>query len=238
MLVAIPSKGRAGKVKSQVVVPEAVVYVPDYEAESYRQAGCKNVVAIPGEIKGITKTRNWILDNTKERHIVFIDDDVKQAGYVKLFKYNAKQRRLTGEQILTEWQKLFSIIEDMGFRIWGTATEGSLRSVYTYKPFLFRGYITASCMGMINTKDLRFDESFPVKEDYEICLRCHKEDGGVLCARHFFWENSHWKDEGGCKDYRTRQMEKDCIERLKKLYPGQVVDAPNKQSEYCIKLIL
>lgn len=238
MLIAIPSKGRAGKVKSQRVIPSAMVYVPDYEADSYIKAGVRNVVAVPATVRGITATRNWILDHADSEEVVFIDDDIMRAGYIKFFAYSTKHVGMKETELLSEWQKLFDLTREMGFRVWGTSTEGSPRSCYPYKPLSFHGYITASCMGMLNDPALRFDESFPVKEDYEICLRAHQEDGGVVCARYFYWQNSHWVDNGGCKDYRTEQMEMDCIRRLQKMYPGKVRLAPNKQSDYCIQLNL
>jgi hypothetical protein len=241
MIVAIPSKGRAGKTKSQSVIPSALMFVPELEVHAYEMGGSNNVIGVPDNVKGITATRNWIMrycEKINEKYLVFIDDDVKRAGYVKLYSRKSKYRALSGDQLLYEWQKLFQITEQMQYRIWGTSTEGSPRSVYPYKPFLTRTYITASCMGMILDGKTYFDEDFPVKEDYEICLRCITEDGGILGARYLFWENSHWHDEGGCKDYRTQEMERKCIKQLQRKYPGYVRYSKTSAQEYCIKLIL
>ena len=64
MLIAIPSKGRPTGVKSQKVLPSAHVYVPENEIASYNRAGVRNLIAVPNSVRGITATRNWILDNT------------------------------------------------------------------------------------------------------------------------------------------------------------------------------
>ena len=85
MIIAIPSKNRAGKTTSQRVLPNATFYVPESEVHQYKQF-VKNVIAVPKEVKGITPTRNWILKNTKERYVVFIDDDVKTCGWTKCEK--------------------------------------------------------------------------------------------------------------------------------------------------------
>ena len=77
---------------------------------------------------------------------------------------------------------------------------------------------------------------FPVKEDYELCLSCIKEDGGIVGAQYFYWENHHWKTPGGCRDYRTVQMEEECIRRLVRMYPGNVRRVKRKGSEFCIQL--
>jgi hypothetical protein len=234
MIIAVPSKGRAGNVRTLKLLPNATLFVPALEADSYRVGGAANVVAVPDTVRGITRTRNWILDNVDDRHVVMIDDDLKIAGYMKLYEHNAKQKKLTGDQWMAEFAKLFEITEQLRYRIWGVSTDGALRSVYTYRPFLWRSYVTASCMGIINDGRTRFDESFPVKEDYELNLRCIKEDGGIVAARYLYWTNHHWSTDGGCKDYRTVRMERECIARLKRMYPGMITVTKRANAEFCI----
>jgi hypothetical protein len=236
MLLAVPSKGRAHKVKTLEVLTSAVLYVPENEVESYCRAGFKKVLGVPVDVKGITKTRNWILDNTDDLRVVMIDDDVKNQGWVKLMGEKSKHKKLSESEWLNVCESLFGVTEDLNWKIWGVATQGAKRSVYPYKPLLSRSYVTASFMGIVNDGSYRFDESFPVKEDYEIGLRHVKEFGGVLCARHCYWENSHWGDDGGCKDYRTGEMELDCIMRLIKMYPGMIRKIERGGSEYSISL--
>lgn len=238
MLVAIPSKGRPQGVKSLKLVGSATVFVPETEVEAYRTSGARNVVAVPAEVRGITPTRNWILDYAQrqgEDRVVMVDDDLMRAGWIQMHAANAEYHTLAEAELLCEWRKLFDLTEQLGYRLWGVATDGAPRSCYPYKPFLFQTYVTASCMGIVN-RGVRFDPAFPVKEDYELCLRCIVEDGGVVGCRYMFWQNSHWRDAGGCADYRTQQMEEDCIKRLIKKYPGRVRWAPNKDSRFCIQL--
>ncbi len=237
MIIAIPSKGRSGGIiPTQKRIPGCSIYVPDLEVDAYRSTGNKNVVAVPNDIKGITKTRNWILKNADDLWVVFIDDDVKSAGYFELLERNGKIRQISGDQFLIEFIKLFEITEQLKYRIWGISTDGALRSVYPYKPFLFKSYVTASCMGIINDGRTYFDESYPVKEDYELCLRCIMEDGGILAARYIFWANDHWHKEGGCKDYRTQKTESLMIDKLVNAYPGYVTKAKDREGQFCIRL--
>lgn len=91
-------------------------------------------------------------------------------------------------------------------------------------------------MGMVNDGEFYFDENFKVKEDYEICLRHIVKYGGILGIRYIHWENEHWKTEGGCKDYRTIEIEKKAIKDLIKLYPDYISKVQRKESEYCIQL--
>lgn len=220
--IAVPSKGRAGRVRTQKVFPSCRVYVPALEAPAYRKAGAKNVVAVPDDVRGITRTRNWILRHAKTRRVVMIDDDVISHGYTKLHPRAAQDIRLTEPEWLAEFRKLFEVTEQLQYRIWGVRTDGATRSCYPFLPFRFRCYITASCMGIVNDGRTLFDEAYPVKEDYELAARCIKEDGGVLSAQYLFWHNEHWLTAGGCRDYRTQGMERDCIRRLLAAYPGLV----------------
>lgn len=236
MLIAIPSKGRAGSVRSLSVLPSATVFVPAAEAEDYRSVGVKNVVAVPNEIRGITRTRNWILDHAKDRWVVMVDDDVKTQGWIKLYPFNGRHQPMEERDWLRECVRLFEVAEGMRYRIWGVATDGALRSVYPWKPILFRSYVTASFMGIVNDGRTRFDERFPVKEDYELCLRCIKEDGGVLAARYLYWANSHWSDPGGCAAYRTQITELKAIKMLAEMYPGMIRRITRGGSSYSIEL--
>jgi hypothetical protein len=235
--VAVPSKGRAGKVRTQAVLPSCHVYVPALEASAYRVAGARNVVPVPDTVRGITKTRNWILAHAPSSRVVMIDDDVLQQGYIKLHSHQAQNVRLDEAAWALEFVKLFDVTTGLGFRAWGVATDGATRSVYPFYPFRFRSYITASCMGIVNDGRTKFDESYPVKEDYELCARLIREDGGVLSAQYLHWVNSHFRDPGGCRDYRTIAVERDCISRLSKAYPGVVRVAHRLGNEVSIEIV-
>jgi len=137
-----------------------------------------------------------------------------------------------------EFLKAFDLTEQLGYKMWGVKTEAAPRSVYPFKPILTRTYLTASCMGMINDGEFYFDENFKVKEDYEICLRHLKIYGGILGIRYIHWENEHWVTDGGCKDYRTYEMEKKAIKDLHKLYPNMIRSAKRKANQFTIQLNL
>jgi glycosyltransferase involved in cell wall biosynthesis len=238
MLIAVPSKGRAGLTSTNKILPNATFFVPDSELHQYLGL-IKNVIGVPKEVRGITPTRNWILKNTDEKWVVFLDDDVVNAGWNKALERNMKKIKVDCELFWDEeFVRYFDICEQLGFKIWGVKTEDAPRSVYPYKPFLFKSYVTASCMGIINDGEYMFDERYKVKEDYEICLRHIRDKGGILAVRYLHWENDHWDKDGGCKDYRTIQVEKHCIKMLIRDYPGMVRSAKRKANQFTIELNL
>jgi len=239
MLIAVPSKGRAGLTTTNKILPNlSTFFIPESEYHQYKGI-VKNIECVPKEVRGITATRNWILENTDEQWVVFLDDDAKNVGYRKLEERKTKKIEIRDEGFWSEeFLKYFDLTEQLGYKIWGTRTESSPRGTYPYKPFLTRSYVTASCMGIVNDGEYLFDPDFKVKEDYEICLRHIRDKGGILAVRYLHWENEHWTTDGGCKDYRTIEMERDAIKRLIKLYPNMISSAKRKANEFTIKLNL
>jgi hypothetical protein len=239
VLIAIPSKGRAGLTTSQKVLPNlGTWYVPESEIHQYKGL-YKNIVAVPKDVQGITPTRNWILKNTNEKKVIFIDDDVKYCGYTKLGISQSKKIEIRDEGFWAEeFLKGFDLTEQLNYKMFGLKTESAPRSIYPYKPILTKTYLTASCMGIINDGEFYFDETFKVKEDYEICLRHIVKYGGILGIRYLHWENDHWGKDGGCKDYRTITMEKEAIKKLIKMYPNMIKSAKRKANEFTIELNL
>lgn len=237
MLIAIPSKGRPYKSKSKELLKTATLFVPENEVRFYKEI-YNEVVGVPNEVKGITATRNWILKNTDEKYVVFIDDDLKQAGYwVDKEPKGRKFINITDEKIwLDNFLRLFELTDSMSYKIWGLKTETSKIGQHDEKPFVFKTYITASCMGIINDGNYYFDERYMVKEDYEIGLRHVTERGGVVGARYLTWANHHWDKEGGCGEYRDDKMERECINMLIKQYPKYVKRVVRKNSGYTIQL--
>lgn len=236
MLIAVPSRGRPDKVRSQKLITSACVYVPASEVQDYAAAGVTNLITVPNEVRGITKTRNWILDQTADPWVVMIDDDLKTAGWRELKDEHTELHVLTEVEWIREWARLFSLTIELRFRIWGVATLSEPRAMRPWTPFIFQTYVTASCMGILNDGRTRFDESFTVKEDYELCLRCIVEDGGILGARYLFWENEHWSKSGGCASYRTQAVEDETIRKLITMYPGLIRKVTRGGSRYSVAL--
>lgn len=237
MLIAVPSKGRAGLTTVNKLLPNyCTFFVPVSELHQYKGV-VKNVVGVPKEVQGITATRNWILQNTDERWVVMLDDDVLNAGYIERKERNTKFHRIKEEGFwIEEFLKYFDLTEQMGYKIWGIKTESSSKSSYPYKPIVTKTYALGSCMGIVNDGEYLFDESFKVREDYELCLRHIKDKGGLLGIRYLHWVNEHWTTDGGCKDYRTINMEREAIKKLIQMYPGFISSVKRKASEFAIKL--
>lgn len=218
MKICVPSSHRSDTSTTQYVLKNCIFFVPEDQVKNYDIN--REVIGVP--FKGITKTRNFILDYFKGEDVLFIDDDVRECGmFQKGMRINL--RDITNSDILeSEFERVFDICRGLDFKIWGAESGGSKFANHPLNPFSFRGVINGSLMGIVNDGEYRFDEEFEVKEDYEIMLRHYMDKGGVLKCRHFYWRNYHWNNEGGCVDYRTDKLEEKCIGMLEQKYPGMI----------------
>jgi len=233
--IAIPSKGRAHLMTSHKVFRSAKIYVPESEIESYSIL-TNQIVGVPSDVKGITKTRNWILKNSK-CNVFFIDDDLQYGGYVERTETSYKVKRITDESIyVEEMVKLFDVCQQMNSKICGFFTVGNNLTNYSWNPYLFNGICLGSCMGIINDGEYYFDESYDVKEDYELTLRHLKEKGVTVRSNVLFLQHEHTQTEGGCRDSARIDKEKEAIKRLNRSYPGMIKSAKHRGTSFAIQL--
>jgi hypothetical protein len=70
-------KGGLINVRTTRLIPSITLIVPQGEVEDYKANNPKvEVVGVPSHIRGITHTRQWILDNWASEDVFMIDDDV------------------------------------------------------------------------------------------------------------------------------------------------------------------
>jgi len=236
MKICVPSSNRSKTCTTNKTISSAIFFVPKSQFDDYRAAIKNQIVAVPEKYNGITKTRNYILNYFKNEYIVFIDDDVRQCGYYT----EGKMISLIDQQFTKFWeeifQKNFELCDGLGFKIWGCESSTSNFANHPLQPFSFKSIITCNLMGIINNTDLFFDETFEVKEDYEILLRHYKKYGGHLKTRQFYWANKHLDNAGGCVEYRTDYMEEKAIALLKKRYGGMVVESTHTKNKNQISI--
>jgi hypothetical protein len=235
--ICIPSKGRASLITTHKVFKSAYIYVPESEVSMYYSIHDK-VIGVPNDVRGITATRNWILRNAEE-DVFFIDDDLLYGGYIERSEEKYKVIKVKDEDIyLKEIEKLFEVCYQMNSKICGFFTVGNNLTNYSYNPFLFNGVCLGSCMGIVNDGSYYFDETFLVKEDYELSLRHIIDRGITVRSNILFLQHEHTQMEGGCRDSNRIDKEKDAIKRLIKLYPGCIKEAKHRGTSFSIQLNL
>ena len=223
--VYIPSKGRAGKVTSHKLFLDSTIICPDSEVELYKEHHEK-VIGVPDEVKGITPTRNWILNNMTDEWMIQVDDDArsfhKYAGG-KLVTFVDPKR------IDILLNTMFCMSEDIGFKAWGLAMAADYKFYRTFAPFSTQGVVGANILGIIKN-DLRFDERLKVKEDYDYSMQHIFKYGGILRTHRFGIDVVHLTNEGGCVAYRTKDVEMEAYGVLLKKRGKGVVKFQNNKN--------
>lgn len=239
MLIAIPSARRAGNTTSDKLFKQATMYVPAHELTAYAASVKNKLVAVPSDVRGITATRNWILANTTDKYVVFLDDDYNKAGFFKTTATKKKRIDIDDEYVWhAMFRRAFDITEGMGYKLFGYATIDDGQAFFATRPLLFRSYVLGTLMGVINDGSYLFNETFAVKEDYELMLRHITERGGVCAFRNAYIVCSHWDTQGGCHTTRTAAIENDAIERLVSKYPSLVRRDTQTNNKYALRLTL
>ena len=109
-MIYIPTLGRWSHIETMLSLENVYVnitlVVQPHEEANYRQLWDSSRVTIkvlPEEVKGIARTRQWIIDNAPENKIIFMDDDIKFARRKK--KGSVKLTKVTREDMceLMEW---------------------------------------------------------------------------------------------------------------------------------------
>ena len=234
--ICIPSKGRVGLCSTQKVFKSGIFYVPESEVENYKQAYKNEVVGVPLNVKGITKTRNYILKN-ENNDVFFIDDDFEYGGYLIRNTEKCKVIRITNENVyINEINKMFELANQLKSKLIGFFTTGNNLTNYPYSPFLLNGVALGSCMGIINDGTYYFDESFEVKEDYELSLRNIADEKTIVRSNILFMQHEHTQLKGGCRDSNRILKEKQALIKLNEMYPGMIKSAKHRGSSFAIQI--
>lgn len=220
---------------SHKVFKSATIFVPESEVAQYKIYS-NEIIGVPNEVRGITATRNWILKNTKQ-NVFFIDDDFQYGGYVERLTEIYTIKKIYDESVyIKEIKKLFELSYQLDSKINGFFTSGNNLTLYPYNPFLFIGVCLGSCMGVVNDGSYYFDETYEVKEDYELSLRHIVDKGLVVRSNILFMQHEHTQLKGGCRDSRRIEKEKLAVKRLIKEYPNMIKEAKHRGTSFSIQL--
>ncbi len=237
IIIAIPSKGRWDKVITKKLFPKEniIVFVPESESNKYKEYN-KDVAIepVPDDIKGITKTRNYILRYMKKKKIkwhIQVDDDAECIYYIE----HGEQTPITDyKYIYNLATKMFIMTDDIGFKMWGFRLTKDMRDYRCMSPFMTVMPIVFNIAGIIDN-ELYFDERFIVKEDYDYSIRHILHYGGVLRYNKYYIGVQHLFNQGGCSSYRNDIVEKQMYDLLVKKYGKKYIKYSNNKNYVTVK---
>jgi len=206
--IYIPTKGRAKRQATLERLPEkwqkqVMLVVPTDEAATFREAGFKAKI-LPCQAKGITATRDWILDHAKRAsfdHIVMFDDDL----VLQKLRPNGKITNLEGN----EFDGVFKHLDDT-LKKRAHASLGVRFLAYDASTDHMMGramYALAYNIPEVVKARARFGKGLPMgvgfMEDFNITLQLLR--AGLPNHVSLVWRVSPYAANaaGGCSTYRT-----------------------------------
>jgi hypothetical protein len=223
--VYIPSKGRAGRVTTDQLFIKSTIVCPESEVDLYKKHH-DTVIGVPDTVKGITKTRNWILNNIEDEWHIQVDDD---ALSFHCFESGKMYKFIDPEKIHEIVDNQFQMCEDWELKAWGFSLAADYKFYREYTPFSSQGVVGANIIGIIKNP-IRFDERLKVKEDYDYSMQHIFKYKGILRFMKYGIDVVHLTNEGGCVAYRTKETEMEAYNILLNKWGKKVVKLQNNKN--------
>lgn len=212
-----PSYRRPSGISTQVYLPQCTYVVAKSEKKIYEKHGHR-VWAVPDSAQGnLCRIRNYILDNCGP-NVLLLDDDL-----ARIQRWDTQKiKRLDSDQAMEFIEHGFILAKQMGVRYWGLNCLPDKAAYREYTPFALRSYIGGPFQAFLNM-DLRYDESLPLKEDYDMTLQvCNKYRKALRFNMYNYVAKQH-TNEGGCAVYRTMDRERDQFLKLQQKWGSDIV---------------
>ncbi len=208
-IVTSPSRGRAISATTHNFVEGCHYVVTESEAEQYREAGL-TAIGHPEELSGnIAMVRNWILDTYGGSRIVMLDDDITGV----LWMQGREKIKMTPEKVTRFIGEAFALAEQWKLPLWGVNPLPDKLAYRDFTPFSTVNYIPATFCGHYQN-ELRYDESMPLKEDYDMTLQALNRYRGALRFNMVSYYAKHAIGMGGCSMVRTGINERKNMQKL------------------------
>jgi len=228
VVIACPSYKRPNGVDTLAYLPSTKVYVSASEFEAYKKNYPKaNIISVDPKFQGnLCRIRNYILDDNKGDIVCIIDDDLKFLGY---FEKNTVVKLTCEADVISFLIKYSNLALDLGVKLWGINISPDKQNYREYTPFSLTSYIGGPFMVHLDT-DLRFDERFPLKEDYDFTLQNLNKYRKVLRVNKFFYSVKQVEQVGGVAEYRNLDEEKRQLKELQKKWGNKIVQTDSLEN--------
>ena len=225
MKIYIPSLGRADKVVTLNSIPEkwldrTKVVVTQKEYNSYaKHIPLENLLVIPTRIKGISKTREHIMNVCNERTLLMLDDDMVFCK--RLSMAHPKLKSIDNDR---DMNNLFAIVEKLlkNYPAVGiSARQGNNRVNEEVRECTRMMNAYAFDIPKMRELGINFGRT-PVMEDFDVTLQLLRKGFKNAVIYKYCWNQRGSGAEGGCATYRTAELQKKGALKLKKLHPDFV----------------
>lgn len=237
--LTVISAGRPGNVHNMFnLIGPATWYVPDDQWREYSKAqhemGGSSQIG-KGSDTNVCHARNRAMEDAFKDGLpcVQLDDDMK---WIKQVEFGAGDEKNVAKWCAPE-QAIGMIAQELertDYKLAGTAP--------TNNPFFSnlqvhtRAFVR-SPLWVIKPNELRLDEQFLVKFDYDYTLQHIHQLGGVCRVDGFVTEFDYGKQKGGHVDTRTLETQHEAIRRLEKKWGNRVIRRnPRRDGEILLRI--
>lgn len=214
-----PSYKRPSKSDTQKNYPFVKLVVKESEAEEYKKNG-NDILTVPDEVQGnVCRVKNYILKTLFDADcVVLMDDDCKGVYRWE----NQKKVKFKSEELMEFCEASTNLCMEWGFSFWGLNCVTDKGAYREHTPFSTQKFIGGPFHAHLNNKTL-YDESLPLKEDYDITLQHIVFNGGCLRFNFCNYDVKQAEQTGGCATYRNLDREKEQFESLQKKWGKDIV---------------
>ena len=218
-------------------LPFTKIYVDGSDYDEYIEAnkGFGEVVRCADGIQGnLPRVRNYILDcefGNGADVVVMMDDDVNRLGVYEPDgkKYGFVRKTITAEDMPKFVEYGTRLCREWGFGMWSVNYNEDHLLYRHFQPFS----TTQAAVGqfMVFVEDgLRFDESLPLKEDYDMALQQMNKYRGVLKLNFAHVNADFGKLVGGTSVRRNFDREHEQFLLFREKWGSDIVVGVNKKS--------
>lgn len=237
--VVIPTYRRANEqlsleyFRSLGTAPENIYLFVQTEEDkaAYEKRYGKEATIVYREASNVTEARNNILEYFDGReNLLMLDDDIRRIGVLKGDKLVAIESR---EEMLKYLNYCFEYTAKRGGKLFG------VYPIYNafYMEMSINTKVTVNTvLGFVKGNNMRFDATYPAKEDIEMCGRILSYGGNVYRFNNLAVDAKHRTNDGGCKEVWASNINVSVVKRLCLTYP--TIFAPQKNKPQEIRVLL
>lgn len=237
--IYIPSHRRIDNQKTFDAIPKSLlkntfIVVDKKDYKGYKKRYGTNVILCPEE--GICKTRQWIIENSREKYALMFDDDMSFARRNE----DMKLKRCKNSDIVAMVKLLESWLEEGLIHVGISQRFGNNRVEEDYMEITRMNNAYAyNCKEMVRLKkqyDIGFDtlekkyKKRLVMEDFFVTLSLLQFGFKNRVTYEFAWSQDQSGAEGGCSLYRNSRMQEESAKILAREFP-KIVNVVKKESK-------
>ena len=229
--VNAPSYKRPDDVRTLDYLPYCRIWVDHNEEQDYKRSNPDaEIVSCPEGVQGnVSRVRNYILKTEFERGmdvVVIVDDDltcIRRFDYDEMDNWGYDPYIIGADEFLMFIEKYTIIAKDLGAKMWGVNCNSDPMAYRHNTPFSTRSIILGPFGCFLKGNRCWYDESLPLKEDYDMTIQQLNMERVVLRVNAYHYICKQSEQKGGCATYRNRQREEEQLEALRRKWGGQLL---------------